>query len=60
MKKITTLLVVIVFSIAASNCGRKMTVCECLKDDGSHKADCDRLGESMSSDEIRREMAKCR
>ena len=46
-------------SLILSSCGSKMTVCDCLKDDGSHKKECDDLGNKMSSSEMSREMAKC-
>ncbi len=38
----------------------KMTVCDCLKDDGTHKEECDELGNSMSEAEMSREIAKCK
>ena len=47
-------------SLILSSCGSKMTVCDCLKDDGSHKKECDDLGNKMSSSEMREEMAKCK
>jgi len=43
-----------------SSCGTSMTVCECLKDDGSHKKECDKLGNSMTEAEMRSEIAKCK
>ena len=43
-----------------SNCGSKVTICDCLKDDGSHKKECDKLGNSMTSAEMNREIAKCK
>ena len=47
-------------SLILSSCGSKMTVCDCLKDDGSHKKECDKLGNSMTSQEMNREMSKCK
>jgi len=41
-------------------CGPNLTVCDCLKDDGSHKQECDELGESMSSDEINKALIQCK
>lgn len=38
----------------------KMTVCDCLKDDGTHKKECDELARSMSEAELSREIAKCK
>jgi hypothetical protein len=60
MKKIIIFFNVILFaSLVLFSCGSKMTVCECLKDDGSHKKECDDLGKKMSSSEMREEIAKC-
>ena len=47
-------------SLLLTSCGSKMTVCDCLKDDGSHKKECDDLGNSMSSSEMREELANCK
>lgn len=55
--RIIILLLAILFF---SSCGASMTVCECLKDDGSHKKECDELGNSMSTEEMRREISKCK
>lgn len=61
MKKLKVLIPVVLFvSTILIGCGSKVTVCQCLKDDGSHKAECDKLGNSMSSSEMNREMAKCK
>ncbi len=61
MKKNMTVFGVILFaSLIIISCGSKMTVCDCLKDDGSHKKECDNIGNSMSSSEMREEMAKCK
>jgi hypothetical protein len=61
MKKVMTIFGAILFaSFIMTSCGSKVTVCDCLKDDGSHKKECDDLGNSMSSAEMRREMAKCK
>ena len=61
MKKVMTIFGAILFaSLILSSCGSKMTVCDCLKDDGSHKKECDDLGNKMSSSEMREEMAKCK
>jgi hypothetical protein len=61
MKKIMTIFGAILFtSLLLTSCGSKMTVCDCLKDDGSHKKECDDLGNSMSSSEMREELANCK
>ena len=61
MKKNMTVFGAILFaSLILSSCGSKITVCDCLKDDGSHKKECDDLGNKMSSSEMRDEMAKCK
>jgi len=61
MKKVMTIFGAILFaSLILSSCGSKMTVCDCLKDDGSHKKECDDLGNKMSSSEMREEKAKCK
>ncbi len=61
MKKVMTIFGAILFaSLILSSCGSKMTVCDCLKDDGSHKKECDKLGNSMTSQEMNREMSKCK
>jgi hypothetical protein len=61
MKKIIIFFNVFLFtSFFLFSCGSKMTVCECLKDDGSHKKECDDLGNKMSSSEMREEIAKCK
>ena len=61
MKKVMTIFGAILFStLIITSCGSKMNVCDCLKDDGSHKKECDDLGNSMSSSEMREEMTKCR
>lgn len=54
---VTSIAILLFFLLS---CGNKVTVCDCLKDDGSHKKECDELGNKMSSSEMRREMAKCR
>ncbi len=60
MKKMKILFpIVVLMSFILIGCGSKVTVCQCLKDDGSHKTECDKLGNSMSSSEMRNEMAKC-
>jgi hypothetical protein len=41
-------------------CGSDITVCECLRDDGTHKKECDRLGNSMTDEEMSREINKCK
>ena len=59
MKKIMTVFGAIIFaSFILTSCGNSMTVCDCLKDDGSHKKECDKLGNSMTSQEMNREMSK--
>ena len=61
MKKIMTIFGAILFtSLLLTSCGSKMTVCDCLKDDGSHKKECDDLGNSMSSSEMIEELANCK
>jgi hypothetical protein len=61
MKKTLIFLGVILFtSIILFSCGSKVTVCDCLKDDGSHKKECDELGNSMSSDEINNAIIQCK
>ena len=47
-------------SIILTSCGSKMTVCDCLKDDGSHKKECDDLGNSLTSSERSKEIDKCK
>ncbi|MEN9399008.1 MAG: hypothetical protein RL632_109 [Bacteroidota bacterium] len=42
-----------------NSCSSDITVCECLKDDGSHKEECDELGRSMTEEELSREMNAC-
>ena len=61
MKKVMTIFGAILFaSLILSGCGSKMTVCDCLKDDGSNKEECDNLGNSLSSSEMSEEFAKCK
>jgi hypothetical protein len=61
MKKLKFLIpVVLLVSTILIGCGSKVTVCQCLKDDGSHKVECDKLGNKMSSSEMNREMGKCK
>lgn len=61
MKKKSFLFSVIVFSMVfLSSCGDSVTVCECLRDDGSHKRECDKLAEKLTPAELAREMAKCK
>jgi hypothetical protein len=43
-----------------TGCGSDITVCECLRDDGTHKKECDRLGNSMTDEEMSREINKCK
>lgn len=52
-------LVFALMMLVAGGCGPKITVCECLKDDGAHKEECDELGNSMTEAEMSREIAKC-
>jgi hypothetical protein len=47
-------------TIIFSSCGDSMTVCECLRDNGSNKRECDRLAEKLTPAELNREMAKCK
>ena len=63
MKKVIFgLVVLLITTFVFSSCGsnsKKISVCECLKDDGSHKKECDDLGNSMSSSEMDEEISKC-
>ena len=44
MKNLMTFFGAFIFAILIlSGCGSKMTVCDCLKDDGSNKEECDNL-----------------
>jgi hypothetical protein len=54
------LLFVLFATILFASCGTTMTVCDCLKDDGSHKKECDELGNSLSETEMSKEIAKCK
>jgi hypothetical protein len=61
MKKSITIFEALFFaSLMLSSCGSKMTVCECLKDDGANKKECDELGNSMSASERSAEIDKCK
>jgi len=61
MKNLMTFFGAFIFAILIlSGCGSKMTVCDCLKDDGSHKKECDDLGNKMSTSEMSEEIAKCK
>lgn len=61
MKKSTKLFGVLLFALLIlTECGSKITVCDCLKDDGSHKKECDDLGNNMSESEMASEIAKCK
>jgi len=60
MKKILYFWAVMLAFIMLLGCGPNLTVCDCLKDDGSHKQECDELGESMSSDEINKALIQCK
>ena len=61
MKKVKTIFSALIFaSLLFAGCGDSVTVCDCLKDKGSHKKECDKLGNSMTSAEMSRETAKCR
>lgn len=63
MKKLLALLCVfLITTFVVTSCGsksKKISVCECLKDEGSHKQECDELGNSMSSSEMNEEISKC-
>jgi len=59
-KPMTIIGAIIFTTLMLSSCGSQITVCECLKDDGSHKEECDELGNSMSSSEMFEAMAKCK
>lgn len=41
-------------------CGSDVTVCDCLRDDGTHKKECDRLGNSMTDEQMSSEIRKCK
>lgn len=45
--------------ICLQSCSSGITVCECLKDDGSHKEECDELGNSMTNEELTDAMNEC-
>lgn len=62
MGKVRIILMCIVLVASFSflhSCSSDITVCECLKDDGSHKDECDELGRSMTEEELSREMNAC-
>ena len=59
-KRISKIILLIVVIATFSNCGSKVTICDCLKDQGAHKKECDKLGNSMTSDEMNRAIAKCK
>ena len=59
-KRITIFGVFFLASVMLANCGSKMTVCDCLKDDGANKKECDELGNSMSASERSAEIDKCK
>ena len=59
-KRISKIILATVVITMFSNCGSKVTICDCLKDDGSHKKECDKLGNSMTSEEMNREISKCK
>ncbi|MEY4594876.1 MAG: hypothetical protein RIQ47_1286 [Bacteroidota bacterium] len=52
--------VIMLASLIHTGCGSTMTICDCLKDDGSHLEECDELAKSMTSSERREEIAKCK
>ena len=61
MKKLILFFGAILFtSFILVSCGNSMSVCDCLKDDGSHKEECDKLGNSMTSQEMSTEMSNCK
>ena len=60
MKKVLSIIGSIIISLLITSCGSKLTVCDCLKDDGKHKKECDKLGNSMSESEMSRAIAKCK
>jgi hypothetical protein len=59
---VTTQLIMflIICPLLLISCSSDVTVCDCLKDDGTHKRECDRLGNSMTEEEMSREIRKCR
>ncbi|MEJ6756863.1 MAG: hypothetical protein QNK78_07595 [Crocinitomicaceae bacterium] len=46
-------------SLITASCGDSVTVCECLKDDGSKKEQCDALAEDMTDAELSSAMDDC-
>jgi hypothetical protein len=60
MKKLIMVFGISFSLISFANCGSKITVCDCLKDDGSHKKECDKLGNSMTTNEMNKAIAKCK
>lgn len=60
MKKIVFALAMLSLTlICLQSCSSGITVCECLKDDGSHKEECDELGNSMTNEELTDAMNEC-
>jgi len=61
MKNTITLFGAMLFaSVMLMSCSHQPTVCDCLTDDGSHKKECDELGNRMSPDEMNKAIAKCK
>ena len=61
MKSVKTIFsVILFFTLTLSSCSSKMSVCDCLKDDGTHKKECDKWGNSMTEEEMSREISKCK
>ena len=59
MKKVFISFGAILFtSLILASCGG-VTVCDCIKDDGSHKKECDELGNSLTEQEFYDELGKC-
>lgn len=59
MKKVSMFLggMLLATSVLTS-CGG-MTVCDCIKDDGSHKTECDELAKNLTETQLVEELGKC-
>jgi len=58
--RLRTLFYLLLIGPLLTGCESDITVCECLRDDGTHKKECDRLGNSMTDEEMSREIKKCK
>jgi hypothetical protein len=60
MKKVSMLLGGILLATSVlTSCGGGMTVCDCIKDDGSHKTECDELAKNLTEAQLLEELGKC-